>query len=142
MNAARELRWPEKNFDSAEAYNAGSGDRRLQDDIVDFLKSKHLGFAAGVENTILERNMFGQSVLFALQPHLKTLVGREKPSYTLLQKVYNNPSAHYHKPTPLTQGFLDKLSRSLYTVLAFPWLQRSRNWQQTLMIFNATWSIK
>ena len=135
MSAAKELRFPHKNFKTAEEYKRGNGDKRLQDDIVEFLQDKQLGFVGGCENTSgkeFVRTL--QNTLFTLQPHLSTLQERKAafiPPYfvPLLQKVYNNPAAHHHKPAPLTQDRLDKLSRSLYTVLAFPWMQKPR-WKQ------------
>ena len=44
------LLWPEKNFSSRQDYQAGNGDKRLFDDIVDFLMDKKLGFTGGCED--------------------------------------------------------------------------------------------
>ncbi len=132
MSASKQLRWPDKHFSSQEDYDKGNGDKKLHDDIIDFLKTRGLGFSPGCENTS-GKEFVGllQSVLFAVQPHLQKLHGRKKnfiPCYfgPLMEKVYNNPSAHHHKCPPLTQAFLDKLSSSLYVVLDVPWLQKPR----------------
>ena len=132
MGAAKEPRWPEKNFSSRQDYQAGNGDKRLFDDIVDFLMDKKLGFTGGCEHTSGKQFIKTlQNVLFTIQPHLCTLKARNSsfiPSffYPLMTEVYNEPSKHHHKPTPLSQERLDKLSSSLYGVLSFPWMQNSR----------------
>ena len=44
MQSAKELKWPEMNFKTAEEYQGGNGDKQLYDDIIWFLQSKRLGF--------------------------------------------------------------------------------------------------
>ena len=44
MQSAKELKWPEMNFKTAEEYQGGNGDKQLYDDIIWFLQSKQLGF--------------------------------------------------------------------------------------------------
>ena len=135
MTASKQLRWPENFFTSPDDYERGNGFKKLYDDIVDFLMSRQLGFAPGCENTsgkVFVRGL--QSVLFALQPHLKTLQDRKKtfvPTYfePLIEKVYNNPVSHHHKCPPLSQEVLNKLGSSLYTLLSVPWLQRPK-WKE------------
>ena len=74
---AKELKWPEMNFKTAEEYQGGNGDKQLYDDIIRFLQSKRLGFVGGCHHTSGKEYVRTlQAVLFALQPHLHTLQTR------------------------------------------------------------------
>ena len=78
--------------------------------------------------------LFRLSCLLCNHIILHTLLTRNAafvpPSFApLLEKVYNNPAAHHHKASPLSQGRLNKLCKSLYVVLAFPVMETAK-WRE------------
>ena len=137
MASASKLRLPSKLL-SMERYEKGRGDYRLHDDIIDFLDRKNLGFGAGLENTTGKQVVKALAdTLFFLQPHLKTINGRIPnfiPSYfaCVMEKSYNDPTAHKHSVPPIKCEILGKLNESLYSVLLLPAIQSSR-WKDFTM---------
>ena len=97
--------------------------------------SKQLGFTGGCHLTSGKEYIKTiQTVLFTLQPHIRTLY-RRKANFVplffspLLEKGYNNPATHRHKAPPLSQDRLNKLVKRLYVVLAFPVLETAK-WKE------------
>ena len=52
MQSAKELKWPEMNFKTAEEYQGRNGYKQLHDDIIRFLQSKRLSFVGGLPSHI------------------------------------------------------------------------------------------
>ena len=135
MLSAKELKWPNLNFKTPDEYKEGNGDKCMYDDTIRFLQSKQLGFTGGCHLTSGKEYIKTiQTVLFTLQPHIRTLY-RRKANFVplffspLLEKGYNNPATHRHKAPPLSQDRLNKLVKRLYVVLAFPVLETAK-WKE------------